>query len=430
MPSATQSTTKHQRSQGNATKDAELGAVEDKSTDSEVYEDYEVTYEDHKRTQEEDRCCSFSKLAVFILFLGMTFGLVFGLLDLDKINNAINNGGSGNNTNNNGTSTVNDDSINANDDGGNLEQYEFMQCPNSGDCCNGLQSNCDLRPNQLLWATVHNANHDAKLVANNEAPLELALEAGYRGLMLDACLCNDGNGNSVLQFCHTICELGSRNANEVFTNINTFLDDNPTEIIFINFEISSGNPTPQLIWDTLNAVTGLRQKSYIQYGSSTFPTMKTLLLDGKQLILAKHGGLDCTDNTVEGCTQRIFEFHAEAIETNYDFQEVSVIEDSLTSCPGTRGTDGSKRFYAINNFVTSRLFGPSKSSADIINEKSFLEKRMSDCKSVTGYDANLISIDFWQRGDLIRVTQETNIQRGAQQTTSTMRKIFNWFSSN
>jgi hypothetical protein len=294
------------------------------------------------------------------------------------------------------------------DEGGNLEPFNFMQCPETGECCNGLQSNCDLRPDEMMWAFVHNANHDDFLIPNNEAPLEQALEAGYRGLMLDVCLCQDETGNSVLQFCHSICGIGKRDSHEVFTNINTFLTNNPTEVVFINFEISSGNPTPQLIWDAVKTA-GLDQKSFLY--SDSFPSMRNLLEDGKQLILSKHNGYDCTDPNVEGCTSHIFEHFTQVIETNYDFEDVNAIEDITQSCPATRGFDGTKRFYSINNFVTSR-FGPSKSAADIVNQKAFIEKRIADCESIMKKSANFVNVDFWQRGDLLRVTQEINISRG------------------
>jgi hypothetical protein len=382
-------------------------------------EDYEVTYEEHRSRFDEGGCCSIPKLAVFFLFLGMTFGLVFGLVDLDRINDLINNpedpgqpGGGSNDDINGGGS---------NDDiggGATLEPFEFMQCPETGECCNGLQSNCDLRPNEMMWAFVHNANHDDLLVANNEAPLEEALEAGYRGLMLDACLCVDQTGTPVLQFCHLLCGIGERDPHEVFTNINTFLTNNPTEVVFINFEISHGNPTPELIWDAVRTA-GLRQKSFLYAGS--FPSMRNLLESGKQLILSKHGGYDCTDPSVEGCTNRIFEHFTQVLETHYSFDDISAIENIAQSCPATRGFDGTKRFYSINNFVTSRL-GPSKSSADVINQKAFIEKRITDCELVTRKTTNFVNVDFWQRGDLLRVTQEINISR-AKSSRSAMHVI-------
>ncbi len=392
------------------------------------HSEYEVTYEDHKRQSEESGCCSAPKLAVFFIFLGLTFGLVFGFVDLDRINSLINDnsdtGSPGTNTTDPDNAGNGDDVIIA-DDGPAEEPYEFMQCaPNAtlGTCCNGLASNCNLTPNEMMWAFVHNANHDDVLLPNHKAPLEQALEAGYRGLMLDVCWCTDPNNLPAkrLEFCHGVCGFGRREVDEVFTNIKTFLDENPSEVIFLNFEISSGNPTPLKIWDAVRRA-GLRQNSYIHRGGA-FPTMRDLLLTGKQLILAKHNGNDCSDTSTPGCTPRIFEYFNEVIENYYDFQNVDAIEDSNSFCAPFRGIEGSKRFYSINNFVTATL-GPSEKAAEVINQKAFLEQLIKDCKSVTGYNANIINVDFWQQGDLPRVVQETNIARAISKR-SLMRRTY------
>lgn len=391
---------------GGSDRSLELCKTED------AYDNHEMTLEDHTKNV-DSRGGFFSalpKLAIFFLFLGLTFGLVFGFVDLDKINSVINSEGGGSGTNTPTDDTTTDDAISTNDDT-NQAPYEFIQCPSDGECCNGLPSNCDLRPNEMLWATVHNANHDDVLLANHEAPLEQSLEAGYRGLMLDVCWCNDGTGNLELQFCHMICGVGYRDPLEVFSNIGTFLDNNPTEVIFINFEISHGSPLPTLIWEVMKTA-GLRSKTYLHDGSN-FPTMRNLLLDGRQLIVSKHRGFDCTDTSAEGCTGRIFEYFTEVIETQYSFNDVEAIEDTSKSCPGYRGVGYAERFYSINNFVTSTL-GPSEIAADIVNRKAFIEKRLQDCEAISGYVTNFVSVDFWQRGDLAQVTQEVNIARAKQ----------------
>ena len=78
----------------------------------------------------------------------------------------------------------------------------FMQCDETSEnCCNGLDGLCDLRANEIMYATLHNGMStvdDGFFVgANHESPLEEALEAGYRGLNLDICNCG-----GELNFCH------------------------------------------------------------------------------------------------------------------------------------------------------------------------------------------------------------------------------------
>ena len=70
-------------------------------------------------------------------------------------------------------------------------------------CCNGLSSNCDLRVNEVLFAMVHNAmssRDDLFAAYNNIENLERALVAGYRGLMIDSCICDGSLGEEVANF--------------------------------------------------------------------------------------------------------------------------------------------------------------------------------------------------------------------------------------
>mmetsp|Transcript_12502 Transcript_12502/g.15849 ORF Transcript_12502/g.15849 Transcript_12502/m.15849 type:complete len:439 (-) Transcript_12502:189-1505(-) len=380
----------------------------------EQYEAENYYYEDRYA---EKRCCSIPKLAVFFIFLGLTFGLVFGLVDLDRINGIINGG-----DNSTGTDPT-DDRIVFDDD--TAEPYEFMQCPAVGECCNGLESNCDLAPHKMMWATVHNANHDDLLVSNNEAPLEEALEAGYRGLMIDVCRCKDEEGNWVLQFCHLLCGIGYRDPFEVFTNIESFLDRNPTEVVMINFEISNGNPTPEQLWSIADSVPGLREKTYV-HRAGRIPVLRNVLANGRQLILYKHNGNNCNEENAQGCTPRIAEYFNTVIETQYSFKDVDAVSDSSESCWPFRGVDGRKDFYSINNFVTGPL-GPSKLAAQTINKEAYLKKRLLDCEAVTGYVPNIIAVDFWQIGDVVKVVQEVNISRGSVVAVSLMSRIQKWF---
>ena len=72
-------------------------------------------------------------------------------------------------------------------------QYQFIQCNDGQPCCNGLDTNCNLRANQVLYATLHNAmaTFDDGFIfgPNHQKQLESAVEAGYRGINLDLCNC-------------------------------------------------------------------------------------------------------------------------------------------------------------------------------------------------------------------------------------------------
>ena len=95
--------------------------------------------------------------------------------------------------------------------------------------------------------------------------------------------------------------------------------------------------------------------------------------------------------------------------TNWDFDSVSEISNYAESCAIRRGSSGSN-FYSVNNFVTG-TFGPNASASETVNEESYLKKRISDCESTMNSKPNFINVDYWQKGDLVKVTMEENAAR-------------------
>ena len=160
------------------------------------------------RREEKQPCCTFRKicflLVVILILLSFLLVWIFVPWD-DTINDALNKvpipSGSEDsavpNTVRPITVTTSPPSVSP--------EFQFMQCDpdNTGqmDCCNGLEGICDLRADEVMYATLHNAMstfEDGFLFGpNHKSKLEGALEAGYRGLNLDICNC----GGDII-FCH------------------------------------------------------------------------------------------------------------------------------------------------------------------------------------------------------------------------------------
>jgi len=162
--------------------------------------------------------------------------------------------------------------------------YPFIQCQGV-DCCNGVDGLCDFGPDEIMWATSHNAMSSREgglpLLYNNLFELEDALETGYRGLKLDVCNCN---GN--YQFCHGICFIGARPLDEVSGSIVDFLQDHPTEIILITFQLDSGADEAVSLddfYDDLNSTTPeLFEMTYVHPENAvSWPTLGELKTLGK-----------------------------------------------------------------------------------------------------------------------------------------------------
>ncbi|GFH55327.1 hypothetical protein CTEN210_11803 [Chaetoceros tenuissimus] len=365
------------------------------------------SYDEEMQYANQKSCCSCPKFIFFLLVLSATVGVLFGFVDIETLENFFTGGTSNGNTD---TGTGNND-----DTTPSRPPFEYMQCHpfNDAQCCNGLDTNCNLKVDEFMWATVHNANHDHLLVPNHEAPLEQALEAGYRGLMLDVCKCPTSDTTFEITFCHSLCGVGPRDPTEVFANLNTFLNQNPTEIVMINFEMSVGDPTPQEIWDVLRENTGLRQKTYNHLETEKdWPTLGNLLSDNKQLIVFEHNhDSDCVNPNNPGCNARVEPWFTYAVETEFDFDDVDAVNFYDTSCVFKRGAGGRKEIFQINHFVTA-TFGPSKSSADELNTYENIQARVEACERITKHPVGSVAIDFWQRGDTVEFTQTLNAERG------------------
>ena len=272
--------------------------------------------------------------------------------------------------------------------------------------CNGLESNCFLKVNELLFPMLHNANHDTAPLQNHNEPLEQALEAGYRGLMLDVCKSNAGE----LNFCHGRINLGNRDITEVATNLVSFLDANPNDVIIINFEISVGTPSPSELWNVLTNVNGFENKVYQYPGSNAqWPTLETLTSQGRQLILFQHNHVNnCPGGN--GCTPKIYDWFDYVQGNNWDYDNVNAVKDYANSCSIRRGANGKKHFYSLNNFVTA-WYGPSGPSSDTLNSKAHLYEMLNACENRMNDEVNFINIDYWQRGKVVEFANEVNADR-------------------
>lgn len=193
--------------------------------------------------EKSQSCCTWIKIAAVAVALIVAGILIWQYAPIDDvIDNVIptfnNTGSNSDSTGGGGIGSVSGSSPTPSPTERN--RYEFMQCadPQSTGCCNGLDNGfCDLRVDQVMYASSHNANADFEsgflFSPNHQFKLEDSLSAGYRGIALDICNCGGR-----LQFCHGICSFGTRDVVEVFMGINDFLTENPTEVIILPIEVN------------------------------------------------------------------------------------------------------------------------------------------------------------------------------------------------
>eukprot|EP00339_Tiarina_fusa_P018132 CAMPEP_0117031182 /NCGR_PEP_ID=MMETSP0472-20121206/22446_1 /TAXON_ID=693140 ORGANISM="Tiarina fusus, Strain LIS" /NCGR_SAMPLE_ID=MMETSP0472 /ASSEMBLY_ACC=CAM_ASM_000603 /LENGTH=383 /DNA_ID=CAMNT_0004739463 /DNA_START=48 /DNA_END=1199 /DNA_ORIENTATION=+ len=357
---------------------------------------------------EEKSCCTWPKVLVIAVVLVVVGILVWQFAPIDDAIDAVL--PTFNNTGNEGPSgSTPMASPTPAPSTAESERFEFMLCSSQDqDCCNGLDSICDLGVDDILYASVHNAMasfEDGFLFGpNHRYNLESALEAGYRGINLDVCNCG-----GVYQFCHGLCSLGSRDINEVFTNINTFMNDNPTEVVVITLQMNSNADQAvnlEELYTFATAVPGFSEKFY-QHTNVTddWPTLREVIGSNKRILAFHFAGQTCTDATP--CPPGLHYYLDYATNNPWQASTLADLRETSVSCPlsSTPGVAG-KTFFGMNNFVTP----PSQTAARSANSLEFARNRLATCSSLNeGLDVNFVYVDFWYEGDLPQLTQEHNM---------------------
>lgn len=302
----------------------------------------------------------------------------------------------------------------------------FMKCDEQEAlCCNGSPSNCQLKLNEMMFATLHNAmsteETDFIFGYNHYKSLEKALVAGYRGINLDLCNCGgsdvDDNKKGGLQFCHNVCDYGERMPNEVFTNIVNFLKEYPSEVIVLIFQASDQGP---IVWndlyDEMKLVEDFVDMMYVhevdgEGGEGTekeWPLMDDLVKSNKRIISFYFNGGTCTDDI---CPEPFHPFYKYTAETEYQSANLDDLRNIQYSCQLTRGPGGFKGdFFAVNNFVTP----PDPEASKITNGQQFLSERLTKCANYNGKRPNFVYVDFWGEGVTSQLVQYANQQLAEQ----------------
>ena len=283
------------------------------------------------------------------------------------------------------------------------------------DCCNGLKSNCKLPVNKVLFPTLHNA-HSSKdhnfIGASHDKQFEDALVAGYRGLQLSTCTCENiiskallerdpslGLETSNMGFCHSACGTGVRDPKAVINNIKTFLDVNRREVLIVEIDMT-GDSEDDL--RTALRASGLLDYVYIPDSEYVdWPKMGKLVDKNKRLILFGRGG-SLRSCAAPDCRDGILYFYDFIAQTEPDGSDV-------TSCDSTISDEVNVDYFLVNQFQRNDAMIPSQTIAKDLNSYNELSARFEDCQGK--FEPNLLSIEFWQQGDALEFAQKDNEKR-------------------
>ncbi|GMI17260.1 hypothetical protein TrLO_g13403 [Triparma laevis f. longispina] len=291
--------------------------------------------------------------------------------------------------------------------------WSFNQCSGKAQCCNGLDSNCAKRVNEVTFAGIHNSMSNAEdgwLSPNNFLPHLGGLEMGYRALMVDVFMFNgdfDDTTPDTLYVCHGLCAFGSRTALDDFNVTKTWLDENPNEVIIMYMENQPN--TNDAMWDTMEAL-GMNDMLVVRDDDGEWPTLGDCVDKNKRIVFMKQEG-DCLPGSGVKCPPGFLDGFEESFDTPYAIMDPMdyysdkgnlIFDNAILD----RGTFSTKNLFVLEHFITNPVASPT--SAHALNWNPFLWDRVKALEADFGMRINFISIDFWSIGDAVYVAQENN----------------------
>ena len=244
-----------------------------------------------------------------------------------------------------------------------------------------------------VFLTTHNAfnsKFDGFVRPNQINPVAIQLIDGVRGLMLDVYML-DG----IPQLYHGYSQLGHKPLIDVMNDIKTFMDAQPNAIITIQFENYVDNIEIVKVFDQ----AGLTSYVHTQAQDQEWPTLRQMISNGKRLVIF----CENKNGTSVPWIHYVWDYD---VETNYDNKSRSDFSFSFN-----RG-DPSNRLFTLNHFIGAIGIGTGiEDSAAAINSYAYLYNRAYQAYVQTGKIPNFIAVDFYDRGEPMRVVDQLNAMR-------------------
>jgi hypothetical protein len=255
--------------------------------------------------------------------------------------------------------------------------------------CNGSLNLCSKQYNEVAYLTTHNAfnsDEDGLLFPNQTYNIISQLNDGVRGLMIDVY---DHFG--IPTAYHSVFALGTIPLSNIFNEINTFLDNNPNEIITIILEcyVTANDIENEIIQSGLS--------NYLYTHNSVWPTLQSMINNNNRLVIFS----DVDD--ASGSQDWYHYVWDYAVETHYS---VNTINDFTFDF--NRGNPMNDLFI-LNHFVTDAIlgYGLYNESTDV-NANPFFINRALDCQPQTNKFPNFVTVDYYESGDGLAVVDELN----------------------
>lgn len=306
--------------------------------------------------------------------------------------------------------------------------------------CNGDESLCDLRIDQVMFPGTHNSMSSSLypgfLFGEQLDTIKGQLQSGIRAFLIDthygvpsrvrlpgsdtrmvltdrAAELRQPAGETVdpqvaeraarlaarapraadaqrdIYLCHNYCELGAVPFSSVLADFKTFLDTHPDDVVMTIIQDAT---TPA---DTAAAIeaAGLGDRVATLERGKPLPTLRQLIDERRTLLVfAEQGGPGAP-----AWYQRAYDWFQ---ETPYDFQSTTQF-----NCKPFRGGTG-KPLFLLNHWITNTT--PDPSGASSVNSGATLTKRIETCIAQRGALPNVVAVNFSERGALVSTLRKIN----------------------
>ncbi len=301
--------------------------------------------------------------------------------------------------------------------------------------CNGYPQLCEKRLNEVSFATTHNAMAAADVAGwmfpNQERGLRPQLADGVRGFLIDVHygvpvggriktllddeeaarakyeqslgkegvdaalrirdrLVGGDEGDRDVYLGHGFCELGATRFVTWLEEMWQFLVTHPGEIVIIVVQDEGVAPADIA---RCFAESGLEALVYQGAVSPPWPTLREMVDRDERVVVF-------AENHAEGVPW--YHLTAGTIqETPHRFRDPS----EFSNAPNRGGSTGS--LLLLNHWIETAP-APKPANAEIVNAYDFLLARARACQQERGMLPNLLAVDFYRTGDLLRVVNTLN----------------------
>ncbi len=299
--------------------------------------------------------------------------------------------------------------------------------------CNGHPELCARRLDQVVFAGAHNAmsNHQIPgwMFPHHEKSIPGQLRDGIRALLIDVHagfpggdrIKTDMNGEPIadkvrqsigaegysaalrirnqlvgvdqgkrgLYLCHGVCELGAYPLTPLLAEVHDFLISHPDEVVIMIIE-DYAKPA-----EIAQAFQDSNLESLVYKGSPSphWPTLGQLIQTSQRLVVFLESGRP----GVSWLRPAFQSF----METPYSFKTPQDF-----SCRPNRGNPNADLFL-INHWIETTPT-PKPSNAAIVNAYQPLLARAQACAAERHHIPNILAVDFYHTGDLLKVVDTLN----------------------